>query len=79
MPEGQFWIPATPLPFYGWVFRRCECGKRFLRFSAYERHWHQTHAGTALLLGGPHMAADLVECKRLGYHIMELETVIFGA
>ena len=43
MSEG-IWIPACPLPFYGFRKVRCECGEKFRGEADYERHWYELHA-----------------------------------
>ena len=43
MSEG-IWIPACPLPLYGFRKVRCECGDKFRAEADYERHWYETHA-----------------------------------
>lgn len=35
-------IPAIPEPYYG-LFKKCECGKRYLTKKGYERHYILKH------------------------------------
>jgi hypothetical protein len=37
------WFPAIPLPFFGWR-KQCECGHKFWRLAAYQRHWQIEHS-----------------------------------
>ncbi len=46
--RGGRWVPATPLPLYGLVFKRCGCGRRFLTQRGYEEHHHGAACSEAM-------------------------------
>ena len=40
--RGQ-WVPSIPLPLYGLIRRRCQCGKRFWTTRRYRAHYALDH------------------------------------
>lgn len=67
---SEVWIPATPLPYQGLLFKRCGCGQRFRSHEKYERHWHAEHAspkdGTSRD-GQSTMGVSRERARQLGY------------
>ena len=41
--EDGRWVPATPLPWYGLFWYRCQCGRRFFTMARYRVHWRARH------------------------------------
>lgn len=37
------WVPAIPVPFYGLLRRRCECGRKFWTLGGYRGHYAVSH------------------------------------
>ncbi len=71
LPDGR-WVPAIPLPFYGFR-KRCECGRKFFREENYEEHWQLTHSGLGYIYCQPTtpsrcqreaLASTIAELKR---------------
>ena len=71
-PEPMVWVSAVPLPYRG-LLKRCQCGRRFLRMLAYERHYTREHVKDPLGLGGAtppagvSMQVPLSRAFELGY------------
>ena len=40
--KGQ-WVRAVPLPYYGLLKKKCECGKSFWKEKNYEAHYELEH------------------------------------
>ena len=36
-------VPSIPLPFYQGIFKKCDCGKKFLTEKAYRKHYALEH------------------------------------